>query len=48
MNKCFQYSVTVALNHVEIQKDLQRIKLIKPLINTYNWEGIIYPSEKDN
>ena len=25
-NKCFQYAVTVALNHEEIKKDLRRMK----------------------
>ena len=29
-NKCFQYAVTVALNHEEIKKDLQRITKSKP------------------
>ena len=37
-NKCFQYAVTVMLNHEEIKKDP----------NKYNWEGIHYPSEKDD
>ena len=40
-NKCFQYAVTVALNYEEIEKDPQRITKI-------NWEGINFPSEKDN
>ena len=31
--KCFQYDVTVALNHEEIKKDPQRITEIKPLVN---------------
>ena len=39
-NKCFQYTVTVALNHEEIKKYLQRITKIKPFINKYNWERI--------
>ena len=47
-NKCFQYAVTVALNHDEIKKDPQRITKIKPFINKYNWEGINFPSEKDD
>ena len=29
-NKCFQYAVTVVLNHEEIKKDLQRISKVKP------------------
>ena len=47
-NKCFQYAVTVALNHKEIKKDPQRITKIKPFINKYNREGINFPSEKDD
>ena len=47
-NKCFQYAVTVALNHKEIEKHTERIKKFKPFINKYKWEGINFPSEKDN
>ena len=47
-NKCFQYAVTVALTYEEIKKDPQRITKIEPFINKYNWEGIIFPSEKDD
>ena len=35
-NKCFQYTVTVALNHEEIGKSPERITKIKPFINKYN------------
>ena len=45
-NKCFQFSVTVALNHEEIKNDLQRITKIKPFMIKYNWEGINFLSEK--
>ena len=44
--KCFQYAVTVALNHEEIKKDLQRITKIKAFTNKYKWEGINFQSEK--
>ena len=47
-NRCFQYVVTVALNHEEIKKDTQRITKIKSFINKYNREGINFPSEKDD
>ena len=47
-NKCFQYVVTVALNHEEIKKDSQRITKIKPFINNYNWQEINFSSEKDD
>ena len=36
-NKCFQYSITVALNHQNIENHLERISNIKPFINQYNW-----------
>ena len=39
-DKCFQYAVTVVLNHEEITKDLHRITKIKPFIKKYNWEGL--------
>ena len=45
-DKCFQYVVTVALNHKEIKKGLQRITKIRPFINKYMLEGINPPSEK--
>ena len=47
-DKCFQYDATVALNHEEIGKNLQRISKMKPFINKYNWKGINYPSGKDD
>ena len=47
-NKCFQYDVTIALNHKEIGKHHERITKVKPSINKYNWERISYPSEKDD
>ena len=47
-NKCFQYAVIVTLNHEEIKKDPQIITKFKPFINKYYWEGINFPSEKDN
>ena len=43
--KCFQYAVPVALNHEEIKNNLQKIK---PFTNKYNWEGINFPSGKDD
>ena len=43
-NKCFQYAVTLALNLDKIKKDPQRISKIKPFIEKYNWEDIIFLS----
>ena len=39
-NKCFQYALTVALNHKQIKKDPQRISKIKPVINHYDCKEI--------
>ena len=39
-NKCFQYSITVALNHQNIENHPERISNIKPFIDQYNWEDI--------
>ena len=47
-NKCFQYTVTVALNYEEIESHPERVSNIKPFINKYNWEGINYPSKVDD
>ena len=47
-NKCFQYDVTVGVNHEEIGKHSERIKKAKSFVNKYNWEGIYFPSEKDD
>ena len=41
-NKCFQYSITVALNHQNIENHPERISNIKPFINQYIWEGIAF------
>ena len=43
--QCFQYTVTVALNHDKIKWNPERVSNIKPFINKYNWKGINYPSK---
>ena len=43
-DKCFQYTITLALNLDEINRDPQRISKIKPFINQYNWKDIDFPS----
>ena len=45
-NKCFWDSITVALNHQNIESHPERISNIKPFINHYNWEGIEFPAGK--
>ena len=42
--KCFQYTVTVALNRDKIKKDPQRVSKTKPFIDQYNWNDIDFPS----
>ena len=36
------------VNCEEIKLDPQRITKIRSFINKYNWEGIKFPSEKDD
>ena len=47
-NKSFQYAVTVTSNPEEIIKGPKRITNIKPYTDEDNWEGINYPSGKDD
>ena len=42
-NKCFQYSITVALNHQNIENHPERISIIKPFVDQYNWKDIDFP-----
>ena len=42
--KCFQYTITLALNLDKINKNSQRIFKVKPFIEEYNWKGIAFPS----
>ena len=42
--KCFQYAVTVELNHYKINEDPQKVSKIKPFIDQYNWNDIDFPS----
>ena len=47
-HKCFQYAVTLALNHDKIDRNPQRISKIRPFIDQYNWKDIGFPaSSKD-
>ena len=43
-HKCFQYAITLALNHDKINKHPQRVSKIKPFIDQYNWNDIDFPS----
>ena len=43
-DNCFQYTLTVALNHKQIKSNPERISKIKPFIDQYNWKEIDFPS----
>ena len=43
-NNCFQNAITVALNHQNIGKYLERISNIKHFINQYNLKGLDFPA----
>ena len=47
-DKCFQYSITLTLNHKNIVKDPQRISKINPFNDQYNWKEISFPSYKND
>ena len=44
-DRCFQYAVTVALNHEQIKEHPERISKIKPFIGKYDWKEIDFPSQ---
>ena len=43
-DKCFQYSITVALNHQKIESHSEGISNIEPFIDQYHWEAIDFPA----
>ena len=43
-NKCFQYSITVALNHQKIEGHPEKMSNIRPHIDQFNQEGIEFPA----
>ena len=43
-NMCFQYAITAALNHHNIDHHPERISKLEPFINKYNWKDIEFPS----
>ena len=46
-NECFQYAITVALNHQGISSHPERISKIKPHMDKYNWKDINFPAGID-
>ena len=47
-NNCFQYALTVALNHKKVKNNPERISNLKPFLDQYNWKGIHFPSHKED
>ena len=45
-NKCFQHTLTLALNHQNIERDDQRISKIKPFLGQYNCKDIDFHQTK--
>ena len=45
-DKCFQYTLVVALSHEQIKNHPERISKVKPFIDQYNWKEIGFPSHK--
>ena len=43
-DKCFQYAITVSLNHEQTKNHPERISNIKPFIDQYNWKEIDFSS----
>ena len=43
-NNCFQYALTAALNHQNIDHNPERISKLKSFINNYNWKDIEFRS----
>ena len=44
--KCFQYALTIALNHEQIGYHAKRVSKVKPFIDKYDWNEINFPSHK--
>ena len=45
-DKCFQHTLTLALNHQNIERDDQRISKIKPFLGQYNCKDIDFHQTK--
>ena len=45
-DNCFQYAITVALNHQNIENNPERTSRIKPYISQYNWKGIDFTAHQ--
>ena len=43
VEQCFKWAVIAALHHKEIKHNPERISLLRPYENQYNWEGLEFP-----
>ena len=41
--ECFKRAIIAALHHEEIKNNLERISLLRPYKNQYNWKGLEFP-----
>ena len=41
--QCFKWAAITALHHEVIKNNLERIRLLRPYENQYNWEGLKFP-----
>ena len=41
--ECFKWAVIAALHHEEIKHHPERISVLDPYKNQYNWEGLDFP-----
>ena len=41
--QCFKWAAITALHHEVIKNNLERISLLRPYENQYNWEGLKFP-----
>ena len=47
-DKSFQYSITISLYHKEIGNNFNRVTKVKPYVNNFNWNNIIFrPIKQD-
>ena len=47
-DKHMQYAISIALNHEQILKNLQRITKTKPFINKYNWKDTNFSLHRED
>ena len=47
-NRCFPYSITIALNYQKVSNNSERILKIMFFINNFNWDGINFPPQQQD